>query len=135
MTVEIEPPGPSFNADTEPFWRAAREGRLVVQYCPRTARYQHPPRPYMKGCGFDWQWREIPRTGEVYSFAVVHGPAHPAFPIPYVAAVVTMDEAGVRVVGQVREVAPGRVRIGMRVVVEFEAVGEIAVPYFVALEP
>ncbi|MFN8625292.1 MAG: OB-fold domain-containing protein [Candidatus Binatia bacterium] len=129
----MERPLPQIDPDTAGFWRAAGERRLVIQYCPVTGAYQHPPQPFMAGCGFDWEWREVPGTGTVYSFTIVHPPAHPAFATPYAAAVVDLDEARVRIVGQVRGIAPDAVTIGMRVRVAFEVVGEIGIPYFVPL--
>jgi len=129
----MERPTPQIDPDTEGFWRAAGEGRLVIQYCPVTESYQHPPQPFMAECGFNWEWKEVPGTGTVYSFTIVHGPAHPAFHTPYAAAVVDLDVAQVRMVGQVREIAPEAVTIGMRLMVRFDVVGEIGIPYFVPI--
>lgn len=131
--MSTERPIPRIDPDTEGFWRAAREGRLVIQHCPATDTYQHPPQPFMVGCGFNWEWKEVPGTGTVYSFTIVHPPAHPAFETPYAAAVVDLDEAKVRMVGQVRDVAPDAVTIGMHVKVQFEVVGDIGIPYFVPI--
>lgn len=127
-------PLPQIDPDTEGFWRAARDGRLVIQHCPVTGAYQHPPQPCMAACGFDWEWKEVPGTGTVYSFTIVHPPAHPAFATPYVAAVVDLDQAGVRMVGQVRGIAPDRVEVGLCVRVQFDVVGEIGIPYFIPLQ-
>lgn len=129
--MSTERPLPRLDPDTEPFWRAARAGKLVIQHCPATGSYQHPPRPFMPACGFDWEWKEVPGTGAVYSLTVVHPPADPAFPTPYAVAVVDLDEAGVRMVGQVRDVEPVAVRIGLRVRAKFEMAGDIGIPYFV----
>jgi uncharacterized OB-fold protein len=131
--MRAQRPLPQFDSDTEPFWRAAGEGKLVIQHCPVTGTYQHPPRPFMAGCGFDWEWKEVPGTGTVYSYTVVHAPADPAFPTPYAVAVVDLDVANVRMVGQVRDIAADAVKIGLRVQVRFEAAEEIGVPYFVAV--
>jgi hypothetical protein len=39
----------------------------------------------------------------------------------------------VRMVGQVRGIAPQAVTIGMRVTVRFEVAGEMGIPYFVPI--
>lgn len=132
--MRTEQPLPQIDPDTEGFWRAARDGRLVIQHCPATGAYQHPPQPYMAACGLDWEWKEVPGTGTVYSFTIVHPPAHPAFATPYVAAVVDLDQAGVRMVGQVRGIAPDRVEVGLCVRAQFDVVGEIGIPYFIPLQ-
>jgi uncharacterized OB-fold protein len=122
---------PVIDLDNHGFWEAAKQGRLVVQYCPKTGRYQHPPRPYMEGCGFHWEWRDVAGTGTVYSYTVVYPPAHPALEPPYAAVLVQLDDANVRLVGLVRGVELDRLEVGMRVKVQFETVGDFAVPCFV----
>ena len=44
---------------TRPFWEAANEGRLVIQYCADCDRLQHPPGRTCHVCGSDGalQWR------------------------------------------------------------------------------
>lgn len=129
--MNAQRPLPRIDPDSEPFWRAAGEGRLVIQHCPASGAYRHPPRPFVPGCGFDWEWKEVPGSGAVYSFTVVHPPADPAFATPYVVAVVDLDEANVQMVGQLRGVAPQAVRIGMLVTTKFDTLGEIGIPHFV----
>jgi uncharacterized OB-fold protein len=133
MSVKTDRPLPAVDLDTKGFWDAAREGRLVFQYDPQKGVYQHPPRPWMKGCGFDWEWKEVPKTGTVYSFTVVHPPAHPAFGAPYPVVLVQIDEANVRIAGGIREVEPEDLAIGMRVEVRFEIAEGVGIPYFVPI--
>jgi uncharacterized protein len=55
---------------------------------------------------------------------------HPAFEVPYVVAVVELDE-GPRLLSNVVGVEPQRIRYGMHVVVKFEDLSpEISVPKF-----
>ena len=130
MSAKTGRPLPAIDPDTKGFWEAAKEGRLVFQHCPKTGEYQHPPRPYMKGCGFDWEWKQVPGTGTVYSFTVVHPPAHPFFETPYPVVLVQIDEADVRIAGEIRGVEPNELAVGMRVEVQFEVIGEVGIPYF-----
>jgi uncharacterized OB-fold protein len=69
--------------------------------------------------------------GTVVTFAVYHRSYHPAFRplVPYVVAVVELAE-GPRLVSNIVGVAPERVRVGMPVRVEFQSVGEAALPVF-----
>ncbi len=132
MQMEIPRPLPQPNHDTEPYWEAAKQGKLVVQYCPKTGTYQHPPKPYMEGCGFDFEWKEVKGTGKIYSFTIVGPPTHPAFEPPYSVALVELDDApGVRIVANIKDIVPEKLEIGMPVKVQFETVEEITFPYFV----
>lgn len=115
------------------FWAAAREGRLVLQHCPRCDRLQHFPRPWCTACLND-RLEFVPASGAgtVYSFTVVRRNPNPAFAarLPYVLALIDLDE-GVRVMSNVVGCPPESVRVGQRVRVDFEAVGDTyAVPVF-----
>ena len=63
----------------------------------------------------------------MYSFVVVHGPVLPAFAerVPFAVVLVELEEdPQLRIVGNLLDVAPERVRIGMPVTVDFETVGD-----------
>jgi uncharacterized OB-fold protein len=119
-----------------PFWRGAREGRLLLQTCGDCARPRFPPRPLCAACGSPAvAWREAAGTGRIWSFVVVHGPTLPAFAdlTPFPVAVVELDDApGVRMVGDlvaapganIDSVAPDAIAVGMAVAVEFLALDE-----------
>ena len=43
-----------------PFWEAARQQKLVIQYCPDSGKYQHYPRPISIYTGKrNLEWREV----------------------------------------------------------------------------
>jgi uncharacterized OB-fold protein len=66
-------------------------------------------------------WELTRGRGEVFSWSVTHRSFHPAFAdeIPYVCAIVTLDE-GPRVLSMLRGVAVDDVVDGLPVSVEFE---------------
>ena len=59
---------------TRPFWEAANEERLVIQYCTVCERLQHPPAPRCYKCGSDagLVWKELSGRGTIYNYGVVH---------------------------------------------------------------
>ncbi len=129
MQEQIPRPLPQPNLDTQPYWDAAKQGKLVVQYCPQTGQYQHPPKPSMVGCRFDFEWQEVKGTGKIYSFTIVGPPAHPAFEPPYAVILVEIDDApGVRIVANIKGVEPEKLEIGMPVKVQFETVEDVPCP-------
>ena len=58
-----------------PFYDAANQDRLVLQYCTVDDRWQYPPEPVCGGaCGSadNLEWRENDGAGTIYSYAVVY---------------------------------------------------------------
>ncbi len=124
-------PAPVLTDDSEGYWLAAREGRLCIQRCQDCGRFNHPPRPMCPNChSIDQSWQGVSGTGEVYSYALLHHPQHPAFEYPVPAVLVELDE-GVRIVSNLIGVDPHDIHIGMPVEVAFEPTADgFAVPVF-----
>ena len=58
---------------TEPFWRAAQEGRLVAPQCATCETFRMPPTPFCPSCSSqDIDWIELSGTGTIFSFTVVN---------------------------------------------------------------
>lgn len=124
-------PAPVLTEDSEGFWLAAKDGRLVIQRCKACGRASHPPRPMCPDChSLDREWVPASGNGVVYSYAFLHHPQHPAFSYPVPAALVELEE-GVRLVTNLVDVDPNEVRIGLEVEVTFEPTADdFAVPVF-----
>ena len=124
-------PAPVVTEDSEAFWTAVSDGRLVAQRCVGCRRFRHPPRPMCPHChSLEHELFALAGTGTVYSYAILHHPQHPAFDYPVIAALVDLDE-GVRFVTNLVEIDPSEVRIGMEVEVVFApTVDDMAVPVF-----
>jgi uncharacterized OB-fold protein len=107
---------------TQPYFDAAREGRLRLQCCPRDGVFFYP-RSHCPDCWqTDWEWNDMSGRGEVYSFTIDrigHDPAL-AGDVPFVIALVTLEE-GARVVANVVACAPEEVYVGMPVEATFES--------------
>jgi uncharacterized OB-fold protein len=115
-----------------PFWEAARQRKLVIQYCPESGKYQHYPRPVSIYTGKrNVEWREVSGKGFVYAMTITRrGP--PAFrgQEPYLVATVELDE-GVRLLTQIVNCNVEDARIGMRVRVRWRALNdEFSFPVF-----
>jgi uncharacterized OB-fold protein len=127
-------PLPSANAETLPWWEAAREHRLVAQKCSSCAALRHPPGPICPHCSATGStWQELSGRGTVYTFTVVRQQFVPA-EVPYVVIAVDLPE-GVRMVSNLVDTDPASVRIGMPVEVVWEDMSEdLALPRFVGIE-
>lgn len=84
------------DSQTQAFWDATRESRLVIQLCASCGHHQHYPRAVCTSCGSpDVRGVTAAGIGTLYSFTVVHRAPHPAFQPPYVVAMVRLDEGPV----------------------------------------
>lgn len=105
---------PALSRDTAFFWEGVAAHELRVQRRP-DGTLQHPPVPAV------WQDKEQPTDylvasgkGTVYSFVVHHAPKVPGRTLPFVIALVELDE-GIRMLGELRNVDHADVTIGMPV--------------------
>ncbi|MDT5007969.1 MAG: uncharacterized protein QOJ24_5145 [Mycobacterium sp.] len=113
------------NKDTEPFWQAAKERRLVAPQCADCQTFRLPPTPFCPNCQSKAvKWVELGGAATVYSFAVVHG--FPGMPdLVLVPAVLDLPDApGARLVSNVVDVAPAEVSIGMSLRVDFTPIAD-----------
>lgn len=129
---------PYSDAMTEPFWEAARAGKLCVPKCVNCGTHRMPPGPFCFVCQHrDVTWDELAGTGVIYSFTVVRHPLRPdlAEVVPYVSAVINLDGtqgAGARMLANVINCDPDSVKIGDRVRISFDWVSDTyPVPKFV----
>lgn len=122
----------SWEREAAPFWAAAANGRLVLQYCDGCGRCVHYPRSHCPQCLSSYlSWHESAGAGSVYSFTVVHrSPATVDQPAPYVVALIDLDE-GVRMMSNVVDCLVDDVTVGMRVRVWFADRRGRTVPVFV----
>jgi hypothetical protein len=121
---------------TEPFWRAAREHRLVAPRCRQCGAFRMPPTPFCWKCRTqDVDWVELSGRGSVFTFNVTRQALLPFLreAVPYVVAVVELEGApGVRLIGNVIDVDPAQVKIGMPVRVAWDDIDdETTIPRFV----
>ncbi|OBJ59367.1 bifunctional MaoC family dehydratase N-terminal/OB-fold nucleic acid binding domain-containing protein [Mycobacterium asiaticum] len=105
---------PASSRDTAFFWEGVNAHELRIQKLA-DGTLQHPPVPAI------WQDPATPieyevasGRGTVFSFVVHHAPKVPGRTLPFVIALVELEE-GVRMLGELRGVDPAAVEIGMPV--------------------
>jgi uncharacterized OB-fold protein/acyl dehydratase len=108
---------PASSRDTKFFWDGVNAHELRIQERP-DGNLQHPPVPAL--------WKDYKEDvapsdylvasgkGTVFSFVVHHAPKVPGRTVPFVIALVELEE-GVRMLGELRNVDPATVEIGMPV--------------------
>jgi uncharacterized protein len=124
---------PQTDALSAPYWKAAAEGRLLLQRCEACGNHQFYPRAHCIRCGsFDPVWEEASGRGVVHTFSVIHRNGSPGFAdeLPYVVAIIELAE-GPRMTANVVGVDPGEVVVDMPVRATFTKVsGDLALPQF-----
>ncbi|HVV29581.1 MAG TPA: Zn-ribbon domain-containing OB-fold protein [Mycobacteriales bacterium] len=125
---------PTIEPETQPFWDAAAQGRLLIRRCDDCGQAHHYPRPFCPTCWSEnVRWEEASGQATLYTYSVVHrNDLHPfAEQVPYVAAVVDLAE-GPRLMTQVVDTDESSLAVGMPLQVTFRALtDEISAPYFV----
>ena len=133
MTPAYEGPLPTIDAETRPFWEAAKAGKLRLPRCTACGKFHFYPRPFCPHCYHRGvEWADVSGRGTVHSFYVAHRPAHPAFKdrVPYVVALVDLAE-GPRMMTNIVDCPPEAVSIGMPVQVVFRKLTEdVILPCF-----
>jgi uncharacterized OB-fold protein len=124
---------PVATPETEAFWQACNEGRLLIQRCKACGHQQFYPRLLCTACaGQDVDWHEASGAGTVKSFTIIRRPVTEAYAddVPYVVALVELAE-GPTMMSNIVDCDVESVYIGMSVTVRFERrTEEIAVPVF-----
>jgi hypothetical protein len=128
-----EKPLPSIDADSAPFWQAAREERLALPYCGDCGQAHFPPRALCPHChGGTIEWRDASGEGVIYTYTIARRGAGAAFKdmAPYVIALIDLAE-GPRMMSNIVTDDVETVRIGAAVRVVFDAVTEaVTLPKF-----
>jgi uncharacterized OB-fold protein len=130
MSGAESPPLPQPDSLTQAYWDACRKERLEVSVCDGCDHLFLPPGPCCPKCwSSELSTREVSGNGRIFSFVVYRRTYHPGIPVPYVVALIELDE-GPRLVSNVVGCEPEAVEIDMPVRVRFESAGDFLLPRF-----
>jgi uncharacterized protein len=119
-------PAPRVLPETQAYWTAADQGRLLVKRCNACGQAHHYPRDICPFClSDDTAWTDARGTGTLYSYSTM-GQGDAAYTLAYV----TLDE-GPTLLTNVVDCDPAQLRVGQPVRVVFRSSeGGHAVPMF-----
>jgi uncharacterized OB-fold protein len=124
---------PTPDPETQPYWDAARDGKLLIRRCNACKRAYFYPRDFCPHCwSEDVAWEEASGRATLYTWSVVRRNDLPPWGerVPYVAAVVDLEE-GPRMMTNVEGADLEELAIGMPLVVDFRVETEdITAPIF-----
>lgn len=138
--MQIIKPAPEPAAFEAPYWEGAKAGKLILQRAKGSDLFIFPPMigapPWCAGAELEWVTIGSDIIGTVYTYTIIHRAFHKAFveEVPYAVALCNIAEApGVHIMANVKDMAPQDVRIGLRLKMQWESLGEIVIPQWVAL--
>lgn len=119
-------PEPIRNADSQEFWDAMQQEKLILQECGDCGALEYMPRHMCPVCwSANRKWRQASGRGTVHSFTIVRRASSPAFAsrVPYVVALIDLEE-GPRMPSAIVGDDALSVRIGDPVTMSFEPRGD-----------
>ncbi|MFL2935826.1 MAG: Zn-ribbon domain-containing OB-fold protein [Myxococcota bacterium] len=125
-------PLPELDQDNTFFWTSGADGRLRFLQCGDCQNYVHPPRARCAICrGENLSPQAVSGRGTVLTFTINHQPWFPGMEVPFVVAIVELDEQpGLRLTTNIIECPPEEVYIGQSVRVVFEQKEDVWLPLF-----
>jgi uncharacterized protein len=121
---------PTLDDHNRAFWTGGADGQLHIAFCAQCGVWVGPPAADCPDCDGVLQPRPVSGRGTVFTYTVNHQPFNPAVPVPYVIAIVELEEqADLRIATNIVDCEPDSVHIGLPVEVRFEpqAVGDESV--------
>ena len=118
---------PQPNLETQAFWDAAAEGKLLIKKCTACGELHFYPRA---NCPFCWsdrtEWQQASGDGTIYTYSVMRRGA----PVPYAIAYVTLAE-GPTMMTNIVDCDLDGIKIGQKVKLVFKPTeGGAPVPCF-----
>ena len=112
---------PAINEHNRAFWTGGADGHLLIACCSQCELWVQPPAADCPDCGGALVARPVSGRGTVFTFTVNYQPFMPAVPVPYVIAIVALDEQDdLRIATNIVDCEPDSVHIGLPVQVRFE---------------
>jgi uncharacterized OB-fold protein len=103
------------------FWTGGADGHLLISQCVQCGLWVSPPAVDCPDCGGGLEARPVSGRGTVFTYTVNHQPFNPEVPLPYVIAIVQLDEQDdLRIAANIVDCEPDSVYVGLPVEVRFE---------------
>ena len=112
---------PALDDHNRAFWTGGADGRLRIHFCGQCGVWVTPLVTECPVCDGALESRPVSGRGTVFTYTVNYQPFNPGVPVPYVIAIVELEEqADLRIATNIVDCEPDSVRIGLPVEVRFE---------------
>ena len=116
------------------FFDKLEEGKLLGLKCKDCGKFRFEPASICPYClSSNFRWVKVSGKGKIYSYVVYRQAPQPnwASRVPYVIALVELEDCGIKMMTNIVDCKPEDVKINMDVEVVFEdATEEISIPRF-----
>jgi uncharacterized OB-fold protein len=132
MSLSYQRTLPFLTDENRFYWTSGADGLFRMMRCQACGYWIHPTRPICPKCySYDLRPEVLSGKGEIFSFTLNYKAWAPGLDVPYVIAVVRLDEQpGLQLTSNIIGVKPEDVRIGMRVTVSFVQDEDVWLPMF-----
>lgn len=105
----------------ESFYSLIAERKLMAAKCKRCGKLLVPPRPMCTDCySKDLEWTQLKGEGKLLTYTVIHvSPKQFESMIPYAVGIAQLTE-GPQLPGMIRDIKPDKIRVGMKLRVDFD---------------
>ncbi len=112
---------PALDDHNRAFWTGGADGQLRIPFCVQCNVWVRPSAAECPDCDGALEARPVSGRGTVFTYTVNHQQFNPAVPVPYVIAIVELDEqSDLRIASNIVDCEPDSVHIGLPVEVRFE---------------
>jgi len=125
--ADVAPPAipgrmlPKLHEHNRAFWTGGADGQLLISWCTQCELWVSPPAGDCPDCGGALVARPVSGRGTVFTYTVNHQPFNPDVPVPYVIAIVQLDEQpDLRIASNIVDCEPDSVHIGLAVELRVE---------------
>jgi uncharacterized protein len=112
---------PKLDEHNRAYWTGGADGHLMIDRCTQCGLWVSPPAADCPECGGVLAAQPVSGNGTVFTYTVNYQPFNPAVPVPYVIAIIELDEQpDLRVASNIVDCEPDSVFTGLPVEVRFE---------------
>lgn len=131
----LQRPLPETDGLAGDYWKAASQGRLIIQRCTACGVHQHYGRVVCVACGAkNPPWVQAAGRGSILSFTVVQRSPYEDLAAPYVVALIRLEE-NVVMLSHVLTADPQRLRCDQAVLLRFQPLRDgLQLPVFQPVE-
>jgi uncharacterized OB-fold protein len=112
---------PAIDDHNRAFWTEGGDKALRVPFCTQCGVWVSPLLAECPECDGVLESRPVSGRGTVFTYTVNYQPFNPGVPVPYVIAIVELEEqADLRIASNIVDCEPDSVYVGLPVEVRFE---------------
>lgn len=113
--IDAKTPRPVMGLYDQPMWESINARAMKLQRCAACGAWHYPPGPSCPSClSCDLVWTPLSGRGRILSWVVFHRHYLPAYPPPYNAVAVRLEE-GPTMISNLEGAIPGEDSIGREV--------------------